>query len=317
MSRILSLSPVAKLSSLFSEGQLVAFDVAPEGDVYFVIALRPLDLRFVNPGGASFAKTIPERPQNYRVFALSGNKPFLDIVIENERFNIHYVQPLVDELLLVCARSHYRGPDDFDRNGRIYTKGGKFDREILLGDGIHSVQATSLGTIWTSYFDEGVFGNFGWTIPVGASGLVAWDAAGKKLYEFEPSAGLDPICDCYAVNVASDEDVWCCYYTEFPLVHLNRRRIQSVWKGLIEGSDAFAISGSHVLFRGGYDDRDVYQLFSLAANGNARLAASIELHDHDDGTKLIAERVVGRADAIHIICRDRLYCVDIQAAISA
>ena len=31
------------------------------------------------------------------------------------------------------------------------------------------------------------------------------------------------ICDCYAVNVASDEDVWCYYYAEFPLVHLRSR----------------------------------------------------------------------------------------------
>ncbi|WP_176444820.1 hypothetical protein [Paenibacillus herberti] len=40
-------------------------------------------------------------------------------------------------------------------------------REFLLGDGIQSVQVTDKGIIWTSYFDEGVFGNNGWDKPIG------------------------------------------------------------------------------------------------------------------------------------------------------
>src|SRR5919204_7050215 len=227
MNRSVRLSPVASLTPLIGDGQLVAFNVGPDGVVYLVVALRPLDYRLQQPGGASFAKTVPEQPQTYRVIGLSGPRPILDVVIEGERFNIHDVQPLVDELLLVCARSHYRGPDDFEKNGRVYTRHGKFSREVLLGDGIQSVQTTPGGIIWTSYFDEGVFGNYGWDNPVGASGLVAWDSAGNKLYEFQPGAGLDAICDCYALNVESEDDVWLYYYTEFPLVRLHCRNIES------------------------------------------------------------------------------------------
>ena len=168
---------------------LVAFNVGPDGVVYLVVALKPLDYRMKHPSGASFAKTVPEQPQAYRVVGLSGSQPILDIVIEGERFNIHHVQPLVDELLLVCARSYYKGPDDFEKNGRVYARNGKFVREILLGDGIKSVQTTEDGVIWTSYFDEGVFGNYGWHNPVRAAGLVAWDAAGNKFYEFQPHSG--------------------------------------------------------------------------------------------------------------------------------
>ena len=77
---------------------------------------------------------------------------------------------------LYAAAPTIEAKADYDKNGRIYTNKGKFVRDILLGDGIQTVQATSEGVIWTSYFDEGIFGNYGWDNPLGSSGLVAWDA---------------------------------------------------------------------------------------------------------------------------------------------
>lgn len=315
MNRSIRLSPVTSLAPLIGDGELVAFNAGPDGVVYVVVALKPLDYRTEQPGWASFAKTVPDQPQRYRVVGLSGPQSVLDLVVEGERFNIHDIQPLVDELLLVCARSYYKGPDDFEKNGRVYTRDGKFAREILLGDGIQSVQATRGGVIWTSYFDEGVFGNYGWQSPVGASGLVAWDSAGNKLYEFQPSAGLDAICDCYALNIESEEDVWLYYYTEFPLVRLHLRKVASVWKMPLGGSSAFAVSAGHALFRGGYKDRDTYQLFALGKDGNPKLLAKIELRN-EKGSKLVAHRVVGRADVIHIIFDGFLYRVDVQTALA-
>jgi hypothetical protein len=313
--RTMRLSPVASLAPFTGGGELVAFNVGPDGLTYLVVALKPLDYRTERPDGASFAKTVPDGPQTYRVVALSGSQPVLDVVIEGERFNIHDVQPLAGELLLVCARSRYRGPRDFDKNGRVYTTYGAFAREILLGDGIQTVQTTTGGMIWTSYFDEGVFGNYGWQNPIGASGLVAWDSSGNKQYEFEPTAGLDAICDCYALNVESEENVWLYYYTEFPLVHLRHREVASVWAMPLEGSGAFSVSAGHALFRGGYNDRDTYQLFSLRRDRKPELTAEIELRDETNG-KLVADRVVGRADALHLVSGDRLYRFDLSAAVA-
>jgi hypothetical protein len=313
--RTLRLAPVVSLASLTEGGELVAFNVGPDGVVYLVVALNPLDYRIEEPGGPSFPKTIPCKPQRYRVVGLSGSEPVLDVVIEREQFNIHFVQPLIDELLLVCARSHYRGPRSSEKNGRVYTRDGRLAREILLGDGIQSVQTTAGGVIWTSFFDEGVFGNFGWQNPVGASGLVAWDAAGTRLYEFQPAAGLDSICDCYALNVESEDDVWCYYYTEFPLVHLRRREIASVWRMPVKGSGAFAVGHGHALFRGGYDDQDTYKLFSLGPGGKGKPVATIELRGRK-GRKLVASRVAARADAIHLVSGDDLYRVDVQNCLS-
>jgi hypothetical protein len=309
--RILRLLPAASLETIAEEGEFVAFNVGPDGIIYVVLALLPVDYRT----DRGFVKTIPDNPQRYRIVGLDGAMPVLDLVIDGEKFNIYHVQPLVNELLLVCCRSYYRGPDDFEKNGRVYSREGKFDREILLGDGIQSVQTTSEGIIWTSFFDEGIFGNYGWDNPVGASGLVAWDTAGNRLYEFQPGAGMGPICDCYALNVESEEDVWCYYYTEFPLVHLRSRKIRSVWKIPLAGSGAFAVSTNHALFCGGYKERNTYRLFSLDSGGKATLAATIELHD-ENGNELVGDRVVGRGDAIYLVCGHTIYRVDVQLVLA-
>lgn len=313
MNQTLSISPAASLAQFLTDGQLVAFNVGPDGLVYLVIALRPLDYKIEQPSWAVFPKTVPDQPQKYRVISLSGDRVFLDIMIEDERFNIHDIQPLADELLLVCARSQYDGEGDSEKNGRVYTRDGKFTRTLLLGDGIQSVQTTSDGHIWTSFFDEGIFGNFGWQEPVGASGLVAWDSAGTKLYEFQPTEELEAICDCYALNVATDEDVWFYYYTQFPLVHLQRQEIKAFWEMPIGGSDAFAISKGHALFRGGYKEPGVFYLFELGSDKDVTMLKKINLQDqnHND---LTAQRIVGRANAIYFISEEHLYRFEIEMA---
>jgi hypothetical protein len=321
-------------------GELVAFNVGFNDVVYLVIALHPLDYRTMQPG-ASFAKTIPEQPQTYRVIGLLESQVVLDVLIEGELFNIHHVQPLEDELLLVCGRSWYKNANDSEKNGRVYTLDGLFAREILLGDGIESVQTTSRGVIWTSYFDEGIFGNYGWNNPIGASGLVAWNAMGEKLYEFQASDGLDSICDCYALNVASDEDVWLYYYTEFPLVHLHRNQIKSVWNMPLRGSHAFAISGNHALFHVKYKDRHTFQLFSLEPQGKAKMITELEFIDENDNILSLQgivgrtitfssasathnntlsvesiQGIAGRADVIYFASNGFLYKIDVQTVLN-
>lgn len=313
--KALRLSPIVHIPSILPDGELVAFDVGPDGLVYLVTAFAPLDYKVEQPGWAIFPKTVPDQPQRYRVVT-SEDQMVLDVVIEQERINIHHVQPLGSELLLVCSRSLCRAPNDVEENGRVYSRDGKFIRSILLGDGIQSVQTTSDGLIWTSFFDEGIFGNFGWKDPLGASGLVAWDFAGNKLYEFDPPVGLDTMCDCYALNVESDNDVWCYYYTEFPLVHLRDRKVETFWEAPIKGSSAFAVFAGHALFRGGYKEGDTYHLYSLESNQQMKEVAQIELQDNNNN-KLVAERVVARGDAIHLLSGGNLYSVEIQTVLEA
>jgi hypothetical protein len=310
----LQLAPIADLTPYLGDSELVALNVGPDLQLYAVIALNKLDYRIEASTGFSFAKTTPDSPQAYRVVALHDGTLTLDVRIASERFNIHDIQPLPnDELLLVCCRSCYKGPDDFERNGRIYSSTGELVREVLLGDGIQRVQTTSSGTIWTSFFDEGVFGNYGWSNPVGSSGLVAWDTHGKKLYEYEPAEGLDSICDCYALNVESESSIWLYYYTEFPLVHLRDHTIEAHWDIPVRGSGAFAVSNGFALFAGGYDKRNEYHLFELGRDGNINELTRLMLID-ENKQRLHAESIVGRSDALYIVRGNQVYRCDVRLA---
>jgi len=164
------------------------------------------------------------------------------------------VQPLPNgEVLLVGARCHYRNGDP-EQNALICGPEGEVIRRFVLGDGINDVQTTGDGMIWVSYFDEGVFGNYGWDKPVGSCGLVCFDPEGSKIWEFEPPDGFDSIADCYALNV-SDDAVWACYYTDFPVLRVDSERKTQAWKNSYGGANALAVDGRRVALWGGFRDR--------------------------------------------------------------
>jgi hypothetical protein len=221
------------------------------------------------------------------------------------------VQPLPkDELLLVCARSQYRDQDDYDANGHVFNREGRSLRSFLLGDGIQDVQTTRDGRIWTSYFDEGIFGNYGWNDPIGASGLVCWDCTGIQSYTYTPSSGLDSICDCYALNVATERDTWCYYYTEFPLVHLCDNQVVAAWDCPIKGADGFAVFDDWVLMRGGYRACDTYHLLHLQREDRIQEQARYTFVDeHEDA--LASSFVTLRADTLVILQGTRCYRVSL------
>lgn len=316
---IVQLAPLADLSPFLGGGELVALDVGPDAQLYAAIALEALDDRFEDANGSSFAKATPAKPQTYRVLAFYEGEPTLDLVIAGERFNIHHVQPLPGgELLLAGARSDFqgRGTGAPDRNGRVYSAEGRLLRELLLGDGIQSVQATSSGVIWTSYFDEGVLGNHGWRHPVGAAGLVAWDAHGRRLEGFEPAGGLEPILNCYALNVASEQSTWIYYHPGFPLVHLRERRVEEQWAVPVHRSGAFAVWGRSALFAGGSKAVEEYHLFDLGQEERIEEVARLTLRD-ETGAPLSAEVVMGRGAALYLLRGEQVYRCDVQVAANA
>ena len=82
------------------------------------------------------------------------------------KFQFHYLRPAGDHFLLLGARCAYRenGPD---QNAWIVSRDGTVLSRFCLGDGIQDCVVKKDGTIITSYFDEGVFGNYGWDEPLG------------------------------------------------------------------------------------------------------------------------------------------------------
>ena len=178
------------------------------------------------------------------------------------KFQFHYLRPAGDHFLLLGARCAYRenGPD---QNAWIVSRDGAVLSRFCLGDGIQDCVVKKDGTIITSYFDEGVFGNYGWDEPLGACGLIAWTSEGTPLWKNENYS----IYDCYAISLDEEENLWFYYYDEFRLVRTNFKE-DFVFELPIEGSGAFSVapSGNTFLFQGGYQQRDKF--YFLTAHGD-------------------------------------------------
>lgn len=163
--------------------------------------------------------------------------------------NFHMIQPIGDHILLLGARCHYRGGNP-EKNAKIIDFAGNTLKEFCLGDGIQDCIVKQNGDIITSYFDEGVFGNFGWDAPIGSCGLIVWDQNGAIKWRADNSC----ICDCYAMNIDEQEKLWYYYYDAFELVQTDLRT-EKVYKPQVHGSSGILVTAdaANVIFDGGYD----------------------------------------------------------------
>jgi hypothetical protein len=206
-------------------------------------------------------------------------------------------------ILLAGARCAWRGPEDFDRNGAIFDpQTGRVDR-ILLGDGIEDIAVDEVGRIWVSYFDEGVFGNFGWGHPgpegPGSGGLVCFDATGAILWRFNRDDGVSFIDDCYAMH-ASRRLVSVFFYSAFEVCEVDLHFAQSFYKPTqIAGSHALVASKAAFLFSGEYQEaKNVMHLVLRSENGLEKPKRVVfELPDERE----IAGRLVGRGENLHLL----------------
>jgi hypothetical protein len=241
---------------------VVSVAAGPHSDLVVLSLDAPPDYRRTAPSGASFAKLRADHTNRYRIDHLRGGA-WSSLTLAPTDENFHCVQPLGEsDWLLVRGRAD----GNSDRNAHVYGPDGTCLRSFHAGDGIEDIQATEDGRIWVSYFDEGVFGN---TV-LGQTGLACLDSSGRANFRFNElaSAGAVPdIADCYALNVCSNREAWLYYYTDFPLVRLVDGQVAELWAGIgVKGSHAFAVSGRHALFAGGYNKRDRLFLVDLATS---------------------------------------------------
>lgn len=280
MKNIIKLSPIINLEKYCLEGELINLNIGYDGLLYILIDKKTSDYTL-------------------QICAFSESKLVLDIEIKKERFHIYYLHPLPnDEILLVNPRSPEWWPEEFHQNGRIYGKDGVFRRGIHLGDAITDVQVTNNGIIWVGYGDEGVLG------------LVAWDVSGKQIYKFSPSHGLDYIIHCYALNVASNNDIWFYYYTDFPLVRLKSYQVEGVWNIPISGSSTFAISGRNIVFQGGYGNEHLYSIYKLSPRNFFPVKTFRILYEGNE--KMVTHRVKARGSRFWIQRNNKIYSFTVE-----
>ncbi|MBV9564621.1 MAG: hypothetical protein JOY90_29875 [Bradyrhizobium sp.] len=218
--------------------------------------------------------------------------------------------PLVDvfpggRILVVATRCAWRGPEDFDLNGAIVDPGSSEVSRILLGDGIERTYVDALGRIWVSYFDEGVFGNFGWggpgPTPIGAAGLVCFSETGDKIWEYSDDNGM---ADCYALNVCGEEAAMF-FYTDFPLCRISRDFRTTHWRTELRGCHEFAISAAQILFTAQYKeppDTAYRGQFDGSALSTRRVRLQLP-----DGSPLPRGQLLGRGAHLYFFDESSVY----------
>lgn len=298
--RLLRAAPLADLSDpLVGWSEPASFGVDGNGDVW-AIARRSQETLTEERGIGIFPKSRLDSDSDHLVVRWSRGE-LRTLMFRGEQTVFHFVQPFPNGVLMVGARCRWR-PEGAEKNALAMDWSGNVLGRWTLGDGIQDLRVTPNGTIWASYFDEGVFGNYGWSHPgpptIGGSGLVAFTPNGERCFEYDAeAAGTDTICDAYAMNVATDEEVWVYFYTDFPIVRIRERRYQ-VWKTDIRGARALAIKGDRALLFGGYHDVTA-RIVDLSGSGSAKLIDERQLVD-EQGNMIGGGLVHGVGDKLYV-----------------
>jgi hypothetical protein len=219
------------------------------------------------------------------------------------------VQPLPQgRILAVGARARWR-PEGADRNAVVYDADGDVLIEATLGDGIEHVLTTRTGHVWVGYFDEGVYGNYGWggpgPTPLGACGLARFSADLRPDWEFPYDGHWGAISDCYALNV-DGEDAWTCYYTGFPVVRVHEGALTG-WRNDIDGAKALAVGGSRVALQGGYGASYDRLVIGDLGDGRLHVTARYRVVLPDDRPLPADALVIGRGPDLHLLVGDDWY----------
>lgn len=178
------------------------------------------------------------------------------------------------ELLVVGARAARRGGDP-QHNAVVFGSDGRIARSACLGDGINRVVTTASGQIWVGYFDEGVFGNFGWgdggaSTPIGAPG---WNrfANDLQLAWSHPDPEEGEIVDCYAMTT-SGERCYVCPYTDWPILSADETGAFRRVKNEVGGASELLVGPHVTALVGGYQDQRARVVAGMALEGRLRLA---------------------------------------------
>ncbi|GGE71499.1 hypothetical protein [Priestia taiwanensis] len=218
-------------------------------------------------------------------------------------FNLDYllfVQPIgVENWLLIMW-----GEEGEDNRAVIVNEKGEKISEFDVGEGIADCQVDKDDIIWISYVDEGVFSGHTLT----QDGIIAFNKDGEVVFQkygqFVDEGIVRPINDCYAMNVTNDS-VWLCYYSDFPLVQLKDGKIHRQWdvEPYIERPHDFAVGEDKVLFC----SSNKLEVYSLTDNG---VFSAIPYNEYDEEIQF--HHCFGRGSILYLQTEEALYCIDVK-----
>ena len=228
------------------------------------------------------------------------------------------LQPLPNDEVLVVSRHSRRHPDGtVEPNATVLGPDGRERRRFGIGDGVADVQTTPDGWIWVAYTLQGTMGDFGrmgwgrlgpdeWVDPVGYSGVVAFDASGRRRLEYVPPEGLEIMNECCALN-AQTGGAWACYHPGFPLVWIGADGRTAGWRTGLSDIEAVAVDGDRVLLAAAAGSHRGWR----ARLGLGRLDEVEELELQIDPPP---ERILGRGDALYAAAGGSWYTLTVAAA---
>ncbi len=322
-SRRLPLSPVLELPSM---GDLVYLGVGYDDRLIIATSAAEPDRTYAgrdeSPGFASFPHSSSVERYSIDVLGLWADGTTTTTTIEGVPVAHPFVQFMPGGgALIVGARARY-DEGEAEQNAWVVSSAGAFVGSFCAGDGIQSVQVTHSGRVWIGYFDEGVFGNFGWgradsPPPLGRAGLICWSGNGDRLYEFSPPPGFEPIDDSYALSVVGDA-AWVCYYSDFPVVRVDGNFETRAWTCGIEGAHTMAVGpDGRIGLIGGY--RGLFDRLVVAelGDGGTKRKSTYQLV-MPDGADLPADaRVVARGRYINVLVGRRWLRFDFANSLPA
>jgi hypothetical protein len=266
------------------------------------------------PGGASFPRSRPMKDPPVSLASYDGQSSIRTAVSISE---LPVAFPHVDRFpdgsfLLVGSRCRWTEAAGPEANAIVVDSDGSIARLGCLGDGLEHVHIAEDGLVWTGYFDEGIFGNFGWggphgPTPLGAAGIVAWSAGLEKVWELDPIEGL--VSDCYALN-ATVSGVLACVYTDFPVIHIADRQEQVYPTEDVSGPRGILATADRVALIGTYKDPSLLVVGRLA-EGRFVEESRLNLWG-PDGAPLPEARVHCRGQEAHFFAGSTWYSFDLR-----
>jgi hypothetical protein len=198
----------------------------------------------------------------------------------------------------------------------FYDSDGQVVSEHVLGDGIAHVLATSTGQVWAGYFDEGVYGNYGWGLgegpePIGGYGIVRFSPDLEPAWHYPKYTEVGPwdaISDCYALNV-DETSAWPCYDSDFPVVRIRDDAVTG-WHNDIKGASALAVAGSRVALLGYGPGHDRLAVTTLDAE-RARPDSEYRIVLPDGEPLAPGTQVIGRGPRLHFLTGSDWYQLDV------